>query len=71
MTLCDNTKKIGSPEAFTAKIIKILSKGKIIDSIKGIGGGFKIQKDKMKDIKSSQIVTSQNGDNVLPIVVLD
>jgi Rrf2 family protein len=62
--LRDIAKKIDSPEAFTAKILQILSKDKIIDSIKGVGGGFEIAKEKMKDIKLSQIVTALEGDNV-------
>ncbi|WP_366182648.1 Rrf2 family transcriptional regulator [Flavobacterium ovatum] len=62
--LKDIAKKIDSPEAFTAKILQILSKDKIIDSIKGVGGGFEIEKEKMKDIKLSHIVTALEGDSI-------
>ena len=56
--------KIDSPEAFTAKILQILSKNNIIRSIKCVGGGFEIPKEKMSQIKLSQIVTALDGDRV-------
>ena len=62
--LRDIAKKIDSPEAFTAKILQILSKNNIIHSIKGVGGGFEIPKDTMNQIKLSQIVTALEGDSV-------
>lgn len=57
-------KKIDSPEAFTAKILQILSKNNIVKSIKGVGGGFEIPKKTMSQIKLSQIVTAIDGDRV-------
>ena len=62
--LKDIAKKIDSPEAFTAKILQILSKDNIINSIKGVGGGFEIPREKMSQIKLSQIVTALEGDRV-------
>mgnify|MGYP003612154348 CR=1 FL=1 len=62
--LKDIAKKIDSPEAFTAKILQILSKNNIIKSIKGVGGGFDIPVETMKDIKLSHIVTALEGDRV-------
>ena len=62
--LRDIAKKIDSPEAFTAKILQILSKNNIINSIKGVGGGFDIPKDTMNQITLSQIVTALDGDRV-------
>ena len=62
--LRDIAAKIDSPEAFTAKILQILSKNNIIRSIKGVGGGFEIPKEKMSQIKLSQIVTALDGDRV-------
>ena len=62
--LRDIAEKIDSPEAFTAKILQILSKNNIIRSIKGVGGGFEIPKEKMSQIKLSQIVTALDGDRV-------
>ncbi|MGO4905025.1 RrF2 family transcriptional regulator [Flavobacterium sp. W20_MBD1_R3] len=57
-------KKIDSPEAFTAKILQILSRANIINSIKGVGGGFEIPRETMSQIKLSQIVTALDGDRV-------
>jgi len=62
--LKDIAKKIDSPEAFTAKILQILARNHIIHSIKGVGGGFEIPKDKMNQIKLAQIVTAIDGDTV-------
>lgn len=62
--LKDIAKKIDSPEAFTAKILQILSKNKIINSIKGVGGGFEIPIETMKNIKLAQIVNALEGDRV-------
>lgn len=62
--LKDIAKKIDSPEAFTAKILQILSKENIINSIKGVGGGFEIPKERMKDIKLAQIVKAIDGENI-------
>lgn len=58
-------KKIDSPEAFTAKILQILSRDNIIKSIKGVGGGFEISKENMKEITLAQIVNSLDGDRIL------
>lgn len=62
--LKDIAKKIDSPEAFTAKILQILSKSNIIKSIKGVGGGFEIPKEMMKGITLAQIVSALDGDRV-------
>jgi len=62
--LKDIAKKIDSPEAFTAKILQILSKDNIINSVKGVGGGFEIPRETMKDIKLAQIVRALEGDRV-------
>lgn len=57
-------KKIDSPEAFTAKIMQILTKNKLIDSVKGVGGGFEIPTERLSQIKLSQIVNALEGDHV-------
>jgi Rrf2 family iron-sulfur cluster assembly transcriptional regulator len=62
--LKDIAQKIDSPEAFTAKILQILSRNNIINSIKGVGGGFEIPKETMSEIKLSHIVTALDGDSV-------
>lgn len=62
--LRDIAEKIDSPEAFTAKILQILSKNNIINSIKGVGGGFEIPKEKMSQIKLAHIVTAIDSNSV-------
>lgn len=62
--LKDIAQKIDSPEAFTAKILQILSKGNIISSIKGVGGGFEIARETMREVKLAQIVNALEGDRV-------
>jgi len=62
--LKDIAKKIDSPEAFTAKILQILARNNIVNSIKGVGGGFEIPKNNMSKIKLAQIVTAIDGDSV-------
>jgi len=60
----DIAKNIGSPEAFTAKILQILSRNKIINSVKGPSGGFYIPKENLDKIKLSQIVKAIDGDHI-------
>lgn len=60
----DIAKAIDSPEAFTAKILQILTKQKIINSLKGPSGGFYIQKNKLEKIKLSVIVKAIDGDHI-------
>ena len=57
-------KEINSPEAFTAKIMQILSRNGIIYSAKGVGGGFEIPKEILNSIKISQIVNAIDGDSI-------
>lgn len=72
-THCCNEGKVGlkeianeidSPIAFTAKILQVLVKNNIIKSSKGVGGGFMILKDDLKNIKLSDIVIAIDGDSV-------
>lgn len=60
----DIAKEINSPEAFTAKIMQILSKNKIIKSTKGPSGGFYIHKADLEKIKLSVIVKAIDGDQI-------
>ena len=57
-------KAINSPEAFTGKILQILTKNQIISSIKGPYGGFFIEPQKLKTIYLSTIVSVLDGDNI-------
>lgn len=55
---------IDSPEAFTGKILQILTKNNIIDSIKGPYGGFVINKADLKKIRLSDVVRVLDGDSI-------
>lgn len=58
----DVAKEIDSPEPFTAKIMQVLTKNGIIESAKGLGGGFNISNEAIKSIKLIQIVDAIDGD---------
>jgi Rrf2 family protein len=40
--------EVDAPEAFTAKILQILTRNKIISSLKGPGGGFYLKADQLE-----------------------
>ncbi|WP_369048246.1 Rrf2 family transcriptional regulator [Tenacibaculum sp. UWU-22] len=56
--------KIDSPTAFTAKILQSLVKHNVINSVKGVSGGFEIDKNRIKDVKLSDIVDAIDGDSI-------
>tara|TARA_R100001369_G_scaffold92335_3_gene136848 strand:+ start:2626 stop:3147 length:522 start_codon:yes stop_codon:yes gene_type:complete len=56
--------EVGSPIAFTAKILHQLAKNNILDSTKGPYGGFQISKERIDDIKLSDVVYAIDGDSV-------
>ena len=60
----DIAKEIDSPQAFTAKILQILVKAGIIDSVKGVNGGFYIQKKRIASTFLVEIVNAIDGDTV-------
>jgi Rrf2 family iron-sulfur cluster assembly transcriptional regulator len=60
----DVAKEIDSPEPFTAKIMQILTKNGIIESSKGVGGGFEVSDNAVKSIKLIQIVDAIDGDTI-------
>lgn len=62
--LKDIAKEINSPEAFTAKIMQILSRNGIVHSAKGVGGGFEIPKEILHSITLSQLVNAIDGDSI-------
>src|SRR3970282_2773786 len=64
VTVKDIAEKIDSPKSFTAKILQILAKNNLVHSIQGIGGGFEIPKEAIKQINLLQIVTAIDGDSV-------
>jgi Rrf2 family protein len=64
VTIKEIAKNIDSPQSFTAKILQILAKKEIVNSIKGIGGGFEIPKDYIKKISLAQIVIAIDGEAI-------
>lgn len=60
----DIAKAIDSPEAFTAKIMQILSRNGIVQSLKGPTGGFYIIKSDLEKIMLSDIVNALDGNQV-------
>ncbi len=65
---CTNLKalaeEIGSPVAFTAKIMQQLVKHNIVYSVMGPTGGFQIEKRRVHKIKLSMIVNAIDGDAI-------
>jgi len=60
--MSDIVQQIGSPEAFTGKVLGSLSRHGIVDSYTGPHGGFEISHDKLHDITISDIVRAIEGD---------
>ncbi|MDP2089650.1 MAG: Rrf2 family transcriptional regulator [Flavobacteriaceae bacterium] len=60
----DIVENVGSPEAFTAKILSALTKHDIVKSYTGPYGGFEIDTAIMKRIKVSEIVFAIDGDSI-------
>lgn len=57
-------KEIESPMAFTAKIMQQLARKKIIYSVMGSTGGFQMDKDRVDEIKLSEVVNAIDGDAI-------
>ena len=57
-------KKTNSPEAFTAKILQLLTKAKVLYSIKGPNGGFYLPKESSTKTSLSKIVQAIDGDEI-------
>lgn len=62
------TEAIGSPEAFTAKILQQLVKSKLLDSFKGPSGGFELMKN--KEIRLADVVLVIDGEKLMEECVL-
>lgn len=60
----DISRNSDTPMAFTAKILRILTKNNIISSKTGPNGGFYIEKSRMKQISFSDIVDIIDGNGV-------
>lgn len=60
----DIVEHVGSPEAFTAKILGTLVKQGIVESLTGPYGGFYIDRNKMRSIPVGDIVSAIDGDSI-------
>lgn len=56
--------QIDAPTAFTGKILQNLARHGIVDSVKGVGGGYSILEERMKQTKLAEIVSIIDGDSV-------
>lgn len=64
VSLKDVAKAIGSPVAFTAKILQSLAKDDLIISIKGSGGGYELMNEQTTAITLHNVVSSIDGDKI-------
>ena len=56
--------EVGSPVAFTAKILQQLVRDNIMFSIMGPTGGFQMDKSKIDEVKLSQVVGIIDGEKI-------
>ncbi len=57
-------KEIESPVAFTAKIMQQLARNNIVYSVMGPTGGFQMDKDRVDEIKLSEVVNAIDGNAI-------
>ena len=57
-------KEIGSPEAFTAKILQQLVRSEVITSVKGASGGFILNTSTAPTLMLSTLVAAIDGDTI-------
>jgi Rrf2 family iron-sulfur cluster assembly transcriptional regulator len=57
-------KAIDSPEAYTSKILQLLSKHNIISSEKGPRGGFSMNNQELDKVKLSTVVFAIDGNQI-------
>lgn len=55
---------IGSPVAFTGKILQQLSRSGIVDSTKGAQGGFEMTRSKLDSLCLADIVMALDGEGI-------
>lgn len=63
-SLKDIAKEIGSPMAFTAKIMQQLARNNIVYSVMGPTGGFQMDKGQIDEVKLSKVVDTIDGDSI-------
>jgi Rrf2 family iron-sulfur cluster assembly transcriptional regulator len=63
-SLKDIAAEIGSPEAFTAKILQLLTRQNIIQAVKGPNGGYSMNREQADKSSLAQLVAAIDGKNV-------
>lgn len=66
----DIVENTGSPEAFTGKILSLLTKNGIVDSYTGPNGGFEMKPESLHSISIADIVRAIDGDSFFDACVL-
>lgn len=64
VSLREVAKAIDSPEAYTSKILQLLSRNQIISSEKGPTGGYSIDRSKLEKMMLSDLVVAIDGNSV-------
>lgn len=64
VSLREVAKAIDSPEAYTSKILQLLSRNRIISSEKGPTGGYSIDRNKLEKVMLSDLVFAIDGNSV-------
>ena len=64
VSLKDVAKSIESPQSYTSKILQQLCRNNIINSEKGPGGGFSMNKHNLEKVNLSRIVTAIDGNKI-------
>jgi len=70
VSLVTISEAINSPQAFTSKILRQLTRSNIVKSIKGPYGGFIIEKNKINTVRLLEVVQIFDGDSVYTGCVL-
>jgi len=58
------SEQIGSPSAFTAKVMQQLVRDGLVSSLKGPTGGFYLSPQQMAEVRLSQVVAAIDGDSI-------
>lgn len=68
VSVTDISQAIDSPKAFTSKVLQMLSRAKMLDSLRGPTGGFRL--DNTQSITLAEIVRVIDGDQLMDGCVL-
>lgn len=63
--LRDIATEIDSPEAFTAKVLQLLVRARLVTSVEGPTGGFELTAEQLRTVTFRQIVVAIDGGETL------